>query len=304
MGPMPGPTPTGDFVWTVESSGRSQPVTAVWGSSATDVWAAGGTGVVHSRGDGAWATVHEDANAEFQAIFGNGHSVFVGGVACSGGVCQGGLLERTSDGGATWTTQSLGSSVNGFTTAGGTVYAESGDAYASTDDFATTTTVPLGWATAYGVFADGGALYAYGGLRGAQIRRTTDGGQTWETVYSGFSGSKSGYINALTRGDKTMFALANGCSVPVCLGALFRSVDGGNTWAEASRSQDTLTSVWALSDAELLVGATTVMHSRDGGATFVKETLPTDQEILALWGVSANEVYAVGMGGVILHGKR
>jgi len=303
-GPTPDPMPTGDFVWTVESSGRTEPVTAIWGSGPTDVWAAGGRGVVHSRGDGAWATVHEDANAEFQALFGSGHAVFAGGVACSGGVCQGGLIERTSDGGATWSTQPLGTSVNGFTAAGGTVYADSGDVYSSTDDFAETTTVPLGWATSYGVFADGGALYAFGGLRGAEIHRTTDGGQSWTTVYSGFSGSKSGYINAMTRGDKKMFALANGCSVPACVGAVFRSVDGGDSWSEASRPQDWVSSVWAMNDSEIFVGGSALMRSRDGAATFEKVTLPVDKTILALWGASANELYAVGMDGTILHGKR
>jgi hypothetical protein len=300
---MPNP-PGGDFVWTVESSGRSEPVTAIWGSSATDVWAASAHGVVRSSGDGAWTTVHEDANAEFEAISGSDGWIFVGGVACSGGVCQGGLLERSADHGATWTTQSLGSSVDGFTASGGTIYADSGDAYASTDDFATTTTVPLGWATAHGVFADGGALYAYGGLRGAQIRRTTDGGQTWTTQYSGFSGSKSGYINALARGTTKMFALANGCSVPACVGAVFVSADGGNTWTEASRPQDFVTGVWAASDSEIFVGGTALMRSQDGGATFTKVTLPVDNTILALWAASANELYAVGFGGTILHGKR
>jgi hypothetical protein len=268
------------------------------------VWAAGGHGVVHSAGDGAWTTVHEDANAEFQALFGTAHSLFAGGVACSGGVCQGGVLERSSDGGATWTTQSLGTSVDGFTASGGTIYADSGDAYATTDEFATTTTIPLGWATAHGVFADGGALYAYGGLRGAQIRRTSDGGQTWTTLYSGYSGSQSGYMNAITRGDKLMFALANGCSVPACVGALFRSADGGATWTEASRPQDYVTGVWAASDSEIFVGGTALMRSLDGGATFTKVTLPVDSTILALWAAGPNELYAVGFGGTILHGKR
>ena len=46
------------------------------------------------------------------------------------------------------------------------------------------------------------------------------------------------------------------------------------------------------------------MRSRDGGATFAKVALPVDKTILAVWGVSANEVYAVGQDGTILHGKR
>lgn len=303
-GSMGGTNPAGDFAWTVESSGRSEPVTAIWGASASDVWAAGGHGVVRSRGDGAWTTVHEDAGVDFSALFGAGGAVFAGGSLCPGGVCQGGVVERTSDDGATWSTQPLGSGVMSFSAAGAKVYAESGDIYVSTDGFATATVVPGGFATSYGIFADGGALYDFGGLRGSLIRRTTDGGQSWTTVYSGFSGSKSGYINAVTRGDRSLFALANGCSVPACVGALLRSLDGGATWTEASRPQGYVTGAWAASDAELFVGGTTLMRSVDGGATFTKVALPVDKTILALWAASANELYAVGMDGVILHGKR
>ncbi len=305
-GPSPNPTPTtpGDFVWTVESSGRTEPLSAIWGASAHDVWAAGGHGVVHSSGDGAWTTVREDDNADFQALFGDGGWIFAGGVACAGGICQGGILERSADHGATWTTETLGSGVSGFTAAAGSVYADSGDAYVSNDDFATSATIPLAFATSYGVLADGGALFAYGGLRGAQIRRTTDGGTTWTTVYSGFSGSQSGYINAVTRGGTTMFALANACSVPSCVGAIFRSRDDGNNWAEASRPQDYLSGVWAASADEIFVGGTALMRSRDGGDTFTKVPLPVDKTILALWGAGANELYAVSYDGAILHGKR
>jgi hypothetical protein len=302
--PTPTPTPAGEFSWTVESSGRAEPVSAIWAAGARDVWAVSGHGVVHSAGDGAWATVHEDPNDEYQAVLGADGWIFVGGLACSGGVCQGGILLRSSDGGATWAKQTIGSGVSGFSAVAGSVYADSGDVYASSDHFATTTTIPLGWATSYGVFADGGALYAYGGLRGAQIRRTSDGGQTWTTVYSGFSGSQSGYMNALTRGGSAMFALANGCSVPACLGAVFRSLDGGDSWVQASIAQDWVSGVWAASADEIYVGGTALVRSTDGAASFAKVSLPVDKSILALWGVSANELYAVGQDGTILHGRR
>jgi photosystem II stability/assembly factor-like uncharacterized protein len=288
----------------VESSGRAEPVSAIWGSGPSDVWAAGGHGVVHSRGDGAWATVHEDANQEYQAVFGADDWIFVGGQACDQGACQGGVMLRSDDAGATWSTQSLGTALNGFTAAGGTIYASSGDVYATTDHFATTTVIPLQWATSYGVFADGAALYAFGGLRGSQIRRTTDAGQSWTTVYSGYSGSQSGYMNGVARAGASMLALANGCSVPACVGAVFRSVDGGDTWTQASQPQDWVAGVWAASESEIFIGGTALMRSSDGGSSFAKVGLPVDKTILAVWGVSANEVYAVGQDGTILHGKR
>jgi photosystem II stability/assembly factor-like uncharacterized protein len=294
----------GDFVWTAESTGRAEPVSAIWGTGANDVWAAGGHGVIHSTGDGAWTTVHEDANQEYNAVFGADGWLFVGGGSCDNGACEGGIVLRSADAGASWATMPIGSGVIGFTAVGSRVYADSGDIYATSDHFATTTQVPLGWAMSYGVFADGSGLYAFGGLRGSQIRRTTDGGQTWTTVYSGYSGSKSGYMNGLTRAGASMLALANGCSVPACVGAIFRSVDSGSSWTMAAQPQDWVSGIWAASERELFIGGTSLMRSSDGGNTFAKVALPVDKTILAIWGVSANEVYAVGQDGTILHGKR
>jgi photosystem II stability/assembly factor-like uncharacterized protein len=304
-GPNPNPRPAaGDFAWSLEDSGRGEPIAAVWGSGPHDVWAVGGHGIVHSSGDGKWTTVHEDAGEQYQALLGADGWIFVGGVGCTNGLCQGGVLLRSSDGGATWSRQSIGAGVSGFSAAGGTVYVDSSDVYASTDHFATSSKVPLTWATSNGVFADGSALFAYGGLRGAEIRRSTDGGQSWTSVYSGFGGSKSGTMSAIARSGTTLFALANGCSVPACVGAVFRSNDAGATWREASRPQDSVAGVWSGKDAEVFVGGSALMRSTDGGATFSKVTLPVEKRIAAIWGASADDVYAVGQDGTIAHGKR
>ncbi len=302
--PGPSPAPTGDFAWTVETSGRGEPLSAVWGSGAGDVWAVGGHGVVHSTGDGGWTTVHAEPGDEYQALLGDDGWLFVGGTVCANGVCQGGLLLRSSDGGATWARQPLGAGITGFAAAAGAVYADSAALYRSPDHFASSAELPLDWATSTGLFADGGALYAYGGLRGAEIRRSSDGGQSWATVYAGFSGSQSGTMSGLARGDQALFALADGCSVPACVGAVLRSEDDGASWQEASRPQDWVAGIWALSAGELYVGGTALMRSVDGGATFTKVTLPVDQAIMAIWGASANEIYAVGQDGIILHGRR
>jgi photosystem II stability/assembly factor-like uncharacterized protein len=108
----------------------------------------------------------------------------------------------------------------------------------------------------------------------------------------------------MVRAGTSLLALANGCSVPACVGAIFRSTDGGNAWTMTAQPQDWVIGAWALSDSEILVGGTTLIRSRDGGLTFAKMALPVDTEILSLFGVSANEVYAVGQNGIILHGKR
>ncbi|HEX6835220.1 MAG TPA: hypothetical protein VF334_01540, partial [Polyangia bacterium] len=96
-----------------------------------------------------------------------------------------------------------------------------------------------------------------------------------------------------------------GCSVPSCVGALFRSVDGGTTWTQASWLQNSYAAgIWAASDKEIFIGGTSLRRSTDGGDTFANVTVPVDGDILALWAASANELYAVGMNGTILHGRR
>jgi hypothetical protein len=303
--PTPGPAPsTGDWAWTVESSGGSEPMSAIWGSGPGDVWAVGGHGIVHSRGDGAWTTTHADANESYATIIGAGGWIFVGGSACNSGVCQGGVLLRSSDGGATWSDQSLAYAVSGLSAGASTIYADASDVYASSDDFATSKIVPLDWASSAGVYADGATLYAYGGLRNAELRRSSDDGQTWTSVFAAAYGSQSSSTSAVARGTSAMFALANGCSVPSCTGALLRSADDGASWQEASRPQDYVAGVWAASDDEVFVGGSALMRSVDGGATFTTVTLPDETSILGLWGASANELYAAGQDGAILHGKR
>ena len=271
-----GTTTSGDFVWTAEPSGHSDAIAAVWGSGPSDVWAVGGHAILHSTGDGAWTTVHEDANASYQSVIGADGWIFVGGSACTNGVCQGGLLLRSSDAGATWSTVTLDYAVTGLSAAGGNVYADDGNVYASADHFDTMTAVPLDWPTSMGVFADGGTLVAYGGLRNAELRRSSDGGATWASVYSAAYGSQDSASNAVVRGGASLFALANGCSVPSCGGAVLRSSDGGATWAEASRLDNTRTGLWAANDAEVWVGGTPFSRSTDGGVTFTTVTLPHD----------------------------
>jgi hypothetical protein len=293
----------GELAWRGEASGRTEPLSAVWGSGANDVWAVGGHVILHSRGDGAWTTVHEDAAEEYSTVYGAGGWIYVAGFVCDAGLCQGGVVLRSSDGGATWTRSTLGAGVTGMAggSMGDVVYANSGDLYVSHDHFATTEKQALPWSAAEGIFVDGSAVYVFGGQRGAQIRRSSDGGATWTMVYSGFSGSQSGYANGIARGRAAMFATVNGCYVPYCIAGLLRSDDGGATWQESSRPQDYIAGAWAASDDEVYIGGTHLMHSVDGGAHFSQLE---GASIASVWGSGANDVYAVGNGGTILHGTR
>jgi hypothetical protein len=288
----------------VEDAPAGQMVSAIWGSGAGDVWAVGGHDVLHSSGDGTWRVVRDEPGEQLQAVFGADGWVFVGGLACAGGICQGGVLLRSADGGVTWQSQALGAGVSGFAAADGVLYVDSAGIYSSTDHFATLQAVPLTWATSIGVFAaEGGGLFAYGAMQGAAIRRTLDGGQSWSTVYEGFSGSRGGHADGMARGQRLIFSVANGCSVPACLGAVLRSGDGGDTWTLAATPQDYVYGVWAPGDDEVYVGGTQLLRSTDEGASFTPVTLPMTGMIRAIWAASANEVYVAGDGGIV-RGRR
>ena len=261
-----------------------------------DVWAAGGHGVVHSTGDGAWTTMHEDANDEYQAVLRRRWLDLRRRADCSGGVCRRRLLLASSDGGKTWAKQTLGSGVDRLLRRRRDGVRRQRRHLRAERHFATTTTMPLGWATSYGVFADGGAIYAYGGMRGAQIRgRTTDGGKSWTTVYSGFSGSQSGYMNGLARGG------ARRCSrwptAAACRRASARSSARRRRqpWLARRRSRKTGSPASGRRATPRSSSAATRSCARsDAGATFTRSPLPVDNTILALWGARTNELYAVG----------
>ena len=304
--PSPSPPPAaGDFVWTVETTGGQGVLTALWGDGPGNVWAVGGGSVLHSSGDGRWTALRNDTDASYQAVFAADGFIFVGGTACQGGLCQGGVLLRSADGGASWTTQPVGAGVTSFTRHGATLYLDSGDVYASSDHFSTLRQVPLGWPTSNGVWADGGALHAFGGLRGGEIRRSTDGGVSWSTVFDGIAGSKSGHLDAMVAGTRALYAIGNGCSVPACQGGVVRSDDDGATWRITRLPvADLVAGLWAVNDAELFVGGAALQRSIDGGASFAPLTLPLTKQWHAIWGSSANDLYVAGDDGTVVHGKR
>ena len=110
--------------------------------------------------------------------------------------------------------QALGSDVTGFAAAAGALYADSSDARCSTDQFATKSAGAADLADLDRRFRRRRrALRATAACAARRSSAAATADRAGRTVYSGFSGSQSGYINGMARGATTMFALANGCSV-------------------------------------------------------------------------------------------
>lgn len=291
--------------WRVEDSGTSDTLVGVWGTGSDDVWVVGTRSILRSHGDGVWAQVGGGSTDQYTAVFGSDGVVLVAGMECEGGVCTCGMLLRSRDGGAHWTRQALPTVAWGFARgADGTVYlALEGAVLASRDGFETSVSHPVDTLQATrGVFVgDDGAVLTYGGLRTYEIRRSEDGGDSWTTVFSGGGGSRSGHVDAMWGIGASLWATANGSSVPRSFGALLRSDDGGRSFAPASLPDlDGVAGVWGASADDVYIAGRQLLHAVDG-RTFAAVTLPVAADWLGVWGSRADDVYVVGLGGAIVH---
>lgn len=294
--------------WNTESSGTTDPLLAVWGSGHTSVWAVAPHSILRSAGDGSWTAVHSADSDQYTTVFGAAGMVFVAGMRCDGGLCDGGVLLRSADEGATWDRSELAAAAYNFARgADGTIYlAVDGGALASHDLFATSTMIAVSSLPATrGIFAGGdGSLLALGGIRSFEIRRSPDGGSSWTSSFSGGGGSQSGYVNAAWSdddGDGDVYAVANASDVPRAFGQLLRSSDGGQTFAQATLPdlQDA-NGVWGSGVGDVYIAGSQLLHSSDG-STFAAVTLPATVDWSGVWGASATDVYAVGAAGTIVH---
>ena len=105
------------------------------------MWAVGTHSILRSSGDGQWTTVRSGDADQYATVFGADGVILVAGLACDSGLCDGGVLLRSTDDGATWTRTALtGAAYNFARGIDGTLYlAVDGGVLASSDDFATST---------------------------------------------------------------------------------------------------------------------------------------------------------------------
>jgi hypothetical protein len=298
-------SPVGAATWKVETSGTTDPIVGVWGSGAKDVWAVGTHEILHSAGDGAWTQLATSTDDQYTAVFGSEGAVYVAGMKCDAGLCDGGVLLTSRDGGAPWSRQVLAAPAWGFARGGdGTLYlAVDGAVLASKDGFQTSVSHSIDSLPAtHGVYAAaGGGVYAFGGARTFEIRRSDDGGAAWSSAYSGTGGSRSGSVNAMWGAGQTIFAVATGATVPRTFGALLRSDDGGASFAPAPLPDlDGVTAVWGASSDDVYIAGSRLLHAGDGH-TFAAVALPATASWTGVWGSSASDVYVVGFGGTIVH---
>lgn len=140
------------------------------------------------------------------------------------------------------------------------------------------------------VVGDGAGRVFVAGERGVMFR-SLDAGQTWQPIAAGYEGSWFGAL--YNSSDDVLLAFG-------LRGQLYRSPDFGAHWrALQSGTQMTLTGGSISEDESIvIVGSVgTVLHSVDGGHTFIQQQLPQRPSLSAglRW---ANLLLLAGQGGV------
>jgi photosystem II stability/assembly factor-like uncharacterized protein len=255
--------------------------------------ATGGSGAVGgdggSGGDGlpAWTPVASGTTANLRSVWvdDGGTTAFVVG--------DGGALLRSDDGGETW--QALDSTttedLHAVWGVGGEIYAV-GDAGVVVHSLDGDT---FGLETS-GVMNDLRSLWAsdtghvYAGGSSALLLRSTDGGQSWESLGNPASTTISGIWGIA---PSTVFAVAEA--------SLLTSHDDGDTFSYDYLSINAHTDVWAATEQSFFI-------TNDGGVLtsweadhWLKNILAPTSELYAVWGAGLDDMYVTGRAGIVFH---
>ncbi|NOY44882.1 MAG: hypothetical protein GXP50_05455 [Deltaproteobacteria bacterium] len=214
---------------------------AVWGTGPDDIYLVGGwglatyewpTAVLHSTDRGiTWAVQEIDGHA--MDVWGAGQTLYV--------AVNGGQIEKTTDGGATWARFPVS---------------------------LTNPQLECVWTPDGTTVFVGGRYNSYSWYYPAVIARSIDGGQTWEVVYQG---STSTRIYDLWGTGAAVYAIEAGGGT----WRVLKSSDGGDTWQDVSPAgrdacveASTFHVVGSDAGEVYASGCWQVFRTTDGGATW------------------------------------
>lgn len=205
---------------------------------------------------------------------------------------------KTTDGGATWSTQPLDDAFAGPLSVF-FVDSQTGWVVGSVGTILKTTDGGVTWTrqspfTAYALssvyFADASTGWAVGTTLGNIILKTTDGGHTWAIQSPGAGGY------SMTCAD------ANTCWV-VGRSNILRTMDGGATWTSQSvANQDFYGVAFVNATTGWVVGmGGAIYKTTDGGGNWVRQTSGSLDHLLPVAFADAQNGWAVGTNGRILN---
>ena len=143
-------------------------------------------------------------------------------------------------------------------------------------------------------------VWAYGRINGAYsfIVRTTDGGINW-SEYRGMT--KTNSIDASFVDQNNGWYVLNYYG----WGVITRTTDGGKTWDSliSPYYEKTILGICFIdkSNGWAVGGSGTILHSTDGGITWIKQESGTTVDLFKVLFTDINNGYAIGAGGAILH---
>lgn len=260
---------------------------AVWGTSATDVWAVGAGGGVFRSADGGatWTDVAPPTSTgfTFNGVWASSAgTVFVVGLELQPVTNRlAGVVLSSTDGGATWSkTQTTPSTGDRFLI----------DVWGSGD-------AEL-WA--------GGAEISNVGVVNGFVMHSTDGGATWgEQSLERETASVIGAVWAAPGAG--VYAAGGLAYLGPQVGVLLHSASGATWSTEPLTGPDgasEFTGVWGAGPGDVYVSGGAGMIARWTGSRWVSLASGTTEHLLGIFGTSNRDVWAVGLHGAILHGVR
>jgi photosystem II stability/assembly factor-like uncharacterized protein len=286
-------------VWTQETSGVTDDLFDIWGSSKTDVYVVGRKKILHSTGNGVWTTQATVTGfADFRGVWGDKsnpqHVWAVGGI---------GAIWRTANSGASWAQENSPSGNAQFYAVGGAGFTQLfalGDKVIGRDSTMWTEIAQSVTARFKCVQPLGFGSYMYAGA---------DNGRVYESTFSPVFAEKYNtgwaYVSGISGGGAHLWFVGPS-------GSIGHADTGNDVWgapAQTSNTTANLNDVWVpfdLQGAEAwAVGANGTIVRYAGNNTWQPETSNTTASLAGVWGPSdGSEIYAVGAGGTIMHFKK
>jgi photosystem II stability/assembly factor-like uncharacterized protein len=224
-----------------------------------------------------------------------------------------GIILNTTDGGVTWTKQVSGGTYSFeslFSLNENIVYATSNIIKYTNDGGKTwynqqTPNSTHIWDISFPNANEGFAVAGYcncciGGVNGAYIFHTTNGGGTW--WLQKYDSTVVGYLGVCFINDSTGTVVGTG-------GTIMHTTDGGKTWN--SQISGTTEDIWDVlyvnSNLAYAVGGNCsnlhhgiILCSENGGETWTKQDIPTDFATYRIFFINDSTGVAVGAGGTIM----
>ena len=268
--------------WSAMTSGTTNQLLGVWGSSATDVFAVGDTGAILHYDGSAWGTMTSGSTSQLFDIWGNsGTDVFAVGDV-------GTILHYD---GSAWSTMTSGttevlravwgnSGTDVFAVGDvGTILHYDGSAWSTMTSVSTSLLCGVRGNSATDVFAVGvgGTILHYDG-------------SAWSSMTSGTTNQ---LLSVWGSSATDVFAVGMGGTILYYNGAAWSSMTGGTT--------NQLFSVWGSSATDVFavgMGGTILHYDASAWSTM---SSGTTQALWRVWGSSATDAFAVGVAGTVLH---